>query len=121
MDEKSVFDKCKIWGSVFIQAGGVDKRVRLLLIFPFGAARLRDGKLVCMRETTRFNAETCFDFLQHLWKVSSRSGRRVNVMTDNSHYHHAALHKEWWKAAEPRFRLEYRPSISPNLNPIERV
>ena len=87
----------------------------------FGAVRLRDGKLVYRRETTRFNAGTCFDFLWHLWKVSSRSGRRVIVITDNARYHHAALHKEWRKTAEPWFRLEYLPPYSPDLNPIERV
>jgi transposase len=87
----------------------------------FGAVRLCDGKLVYRRETTRFNAETCFDFLWHLRRVSSRSGRRVVVTTDNARYHHAALHKKWRKAAEPWFRLEYLPPYSPNLNPIERV
>lgn len=87
----------------------------------FGAVRLRDGKLVYRRETTRFNAETCFHFLWHLWKVSSRSGRRVIVISDNARYHHATLHKEWRKAAEHWFRLEYLPPYSPDLNPIERV
>jgi hypothetical protein len=87
----------------------------------FGAVRLRDGKLVYMRETTRFNAETCFDFMWHLWKTSSRSGRRVVVITDNARYHHATLHKEWRTAAEPWFRFEYLPPYSPDLNPIERV
>jgi transposase len=87
----------------------------------FGAVRLRDGQLVYRRETTRFNAETCFDFLWHLRKVSSRSGRRVIVITDNARYHHATLHQEWRKAAEPGFRLEFLPPYSPDLNPIERV
>ena len=87
----------------------------------FGALRLRDGKLVYRRETIRFNAETCFDFLGHLWKLSSRSGRRVVVITDNARYHHAALHRDWRKAVEPWFRLEYLPPYSPELNPIERV
>ena len=72
----------------------------------FGAVRLRDGKLVYRRESARFDAETCFDFLWHLWKSGSRSGRRVILITDNARYHHAALHKEWRKAAEPGFRLE---------------
>ena len=43
------------------------------------------------------------------------------MITDNARYHHAALHKEWRKAAEPWFSLEYLPPYSPDLNPIERV
>lgn len=87
----------------------------------FGAVRLRDGKLVYRRETTRFNAETCFDFLQQLWQVSLRSGRRIVVISDNARYHHATLHKEWRVAAQPWFKIEYLPPYSPDLNPIERV
>lgn len=87
----------------------------------FGAVRLRDGKLVYMRETGCFNAETCLHFLWHLWKISSRSGRRVIVISDNARYHHATLHKEWRKTAELWFRLEFLPPYSPDLNPIERV
>ena len=87
----------------------------------FGAVRLRDGKMVYRRETSRFNAETCFAFLQQLWGISIRSSRRVVVITDNVRYHHAALHKEWREAAAPWFKLEYLPPCSPDLNPIERV
>lgn len=32
----------------------------------FGVVRLRDGKLICRRATSRFNAETFFDFLKQL-------------------------------------------------------
>lgn len=87
----------------------------------FGAVRLRDGKLVYRRETARFNAETCFGFLRQLRAVSSRSGRRVIVISDNVRYHHASLHKEWRKAAEPGFKLQFLPPYSPDLNPVERV
>jgi len=103
-------------------------KTRCFCITPHGRASAtsapsgsRDGKLVYRRETARFNAETCFDFLWHLFKVSSRTGRKVVVITDNARYHHAALHKEWRKVAEPWFRLEYLPPYSPDLNPIERV
>jgi len=88
---------------------------------PFGAIRLRDGKLVYRREQTRFNAETCFDFLHQLWTVSLRSDRRVIVIADNVRYHHAELHKEWRQAAEPWFKLGFLPPYSPDLNPIERI
>ena len=46
---------------------------------------------------------------------------RERVILDNARYHHATLHKEWLKAAEPWFSLEYLPPYSPDLNPIERV
>jgi transposase len=87
----------------------------------FGAVRLRDGKMVYRRETSRFNAETCFVFLRQLWALSTRSNRRVVVITDNVRYHHAALHKDWREAAALWFRLEYLPAYSPDLNPIERA
>jgi transposase len=87
----------------------------------FGAVRLRDGKLVYRRETSRFNAETCFTFLQQLWAVSLHSDRRAVVISDNARYHHAVLHKEWREAAAPWFTLEFLPPYSPDLNPIERV
>ena len=85
----------------------------------FGAVRLRDGKLAYKREVDRFNAETCFDFVHHLWKTSSRSGRRVVVISDNARYHHATLHKEWRNAAEPWFRFEYLPPYSPYRARVE--
>lgn len=87
----------------------------------FGAVRVRDGKLFYMRETDRFNAETCFSFLRRLWAISLCSNRKVVVITDNARYHHARLHKKWRKAAEPWFRLEFLPPYSPDLNPIERI
>src|ERR1035438_2170196 len=51
----------------------------------FGAIRLRDGKLICRRETGRFNAETFLQFLKVLSASSTRSKRRVVVISDNAH------------------------------------
>ena len=87
----------------------------------FGAVRLRDGKFVYQQEKLMFNAETFFGFLKMLRTASSRSGRRVFVITDNVRYHHARLHKEWRAHARREFVLEYLPPYSPDLNPIERV
>jgi transposase len=53
--------------------------------------------------------------------ISLRFGRKVVVVTDNVRYHHAVLHKEWRKAAEPWFTLLLMPPYSPDLNPIEWV
>ena len=87
----------------------------------FGAIRLRDGKLVYKREKDRFNAVTFHTFLKNLRKVSSRSGRRVVVITDNAKYHHAKLHADWRNQQAPRFEVDFLPPYSPDLNPIERL
>lgn len=87
----------------------------------FGAVRLRDGKLCFRRETDKFNALTCWKFLQYLKAASTRSGRRGVVITDNAQYHHALLHREWREKQADRFALDYLPAYSPELNPIERL
>ena len=87
----------------------------------FGAIRLRDGKLVFQREEDKFNAVTFHAFLKNLRKVSSRSGRRVVVITDNAKYHHGRLHADWRNRQVPKFELDFLPPYSPDLNPIERL
>ena len=87
----------------------------------FGAVRLRDGKLLTKREEKVFDAETFWKFLKLLRQVSSRSGRRVAVISDNAKYHHALLHREWRQQLEPRFALHFLPPYTPQLNPIERI
>lgn len=87
----------------------------------FGAVRLRDGKLAYRREEERFNAMTFHAFMKQLRNVSSKSGRRVIVITDNARYHHAILHKEWRQQHTDRFSLDFLPPYSPDLNPIERL
>jgi len=87
----------------------------------FGAVRLRDGKLVYRRENYKFNAESFLEFLKQLKLSACRSGRRVIVLLDNAPYHHGKLHKEWRELHCQQFRLDFLPSYSPELNPIERV
>lgn len=82
----------------------------------FGAVRLRDGKFVFQRETARFNAVTFHAFHGYLSRVSSHSGRRVVVIADNASYHHS-IHSQH----RGRFRLDFLPPYSPDLNSIERV
>jgi transposase len=36
-------------------------------------------------------------------------------------YHHARLHRDWREQHADRFKLDYLPPYSPDLNPIERV
>jgi transposase len=87
----------------------------------FGAVRLRDGKLLFQRERGRFNAVTFHAFLKRLRQVSSRSAPRVVVITDNAKYHHATLHADWRAEHAAQFVLDFLPSYSPELNPIERL
>ncbi len=87
----------------------------------WGAVRLRDGKFVYRRESSMFNAQTCWDFLRQLASSACRSGRRVVVISDNARYHHANLHHDWRDGNIGRFELSFLPPYSPELNPIERV
>jgi transposase len=87
----------------------------------FGAVRLRDGKFIYAREEDKFNGRSCWQFLKQLRQGSLRSSKRVVIIIDNAKYHHALLHKAWREEAMPRFRLDFLPPYSPDLNPIERV
>jgi transposase len=87
----------------------------------FGAVRLRDGKFLFRRETAKFNAVTCWQFLQALRAASTRTARRVVVIADNAKYHHARLHRPWREQCAERFALDFLPPYSPELNPVERV
>jgi DDE superfamily endonuclease len=87
----------------------------------FGAVRLRDGRFFFRRETDKFNALTCWEFLKDLRAASTRTNRRVVVITDNAKYHHARMHQDWRQQVAERFALDFLPPYSPELNPIERV
>jgi DDE superfamily endonuclease len=87
----------------------------------FGAVRLRDGKFFFRRETGKFNAVTCWQFLKDLGAVSTRTPRRAVVIADNAKYHHARLHRDWRQERAERFALDFLPPYSPELNPVERV
>jgi transposase len=87
----------------------------------FGAVRLRDGKLLCRRETGRFNGETFLEFLKVLSAPRLAGKRRVIAISDNAHYHKAKFHQSWRNQHASRFALDFLPPYSPELNPIERV
>jgi len=87
----------------------------------FGAVRLRDGRLLVRPEREAFTGETCWAFLRELYTTSRRARRPVVVIADNATFHHATLHKEWRAERAEKFRLDFLPPYSPDLNPIERV
>jgi len=86
-----------------------------------GAVRLRDGRFFFRAEAGKFNALTCWEFLQQLCTASTRGARRAVVITDNAQYHHARLHRDWREQKAQRFRLDFLPPYSPELNPAERI
>ena len=69
----------------------------------YGAIRLRDGRFFFRRETGKFNALSCWEFLKGLCATSTRTHRQVVVMADNARYHHARLHREWRQQQAERF------------------
>jgi transposase len=85
----------------------------------FGAVNLMTGRLV-HTVSTIFNAETFLDFLKKLQYHKSKKKTTV-VILDNARYHHAVLLKPWIEKHQERFKLEFLPPYSPELNPIERV
>lgn len=87
----------------------------------YGAVRLRDGKLVFLREENKFDGESYFQFLKLLRSRSYQSNRKVFLIVDNARYHHARIHKKWRNAKDNVFHCEFLPPYSPDLNPIERV
>jgi transposase len=87
----------------------------------YGAVRLRDGRFFFRRETGKFNALSCWEFLKGLCATSTRTQRQVVVIADNARYHHARLHRDWRQREAKRFSLDFLPPYSPELNPAERI
>ena len=85
----------------------------------FGAVNIKDGALITQFEK-KFNAMSFQSFLGTLLH-HRRKGKRMVVILDNAKYHHAQLLAPWLYKKENDFSLEFLPSYSPELNPIERV
>lgn len=83
-----------------------------------GAVNLRHGQLVTQQDP-KFKGLTFGSFL-HLLRHRAR-GRCMVLILDNAPYHHAGLLKPFQRQHRPVLRLDYLPSHSPELNPIERV
>jgi len=112
---------CQMWIPPEVKNPVVLRKPTRKSVGYYGAVRLRDGKFVYRREKDRFNGVTFFSFMKYLRSLTARSVKRVVVIIDNAKYHHATLHKEWREKCQARFQLEFLPSYSPDLNPIERV
>ena len=80
----------------------------------FGAVRLRDGKFFYRRETGKFNAVTCWQFLKDLRAASTHTARRMVVIADSAKYHHARLHGDGRQGAARYLALDFLPPTVPN-------
>jgi transposase len=85
----------------------------------FGSVNVRDGRLVTHFEK-KFNAMSFQSFLYKLLR-HRRKEKRIVVILDNAKYHHAQLLKPFLCERKDKLSLEFLPSYSPELNPIERV
>ena len=113
--------RCRMWVPHEIQNPVLPHHPSRHSIGYFGAVRLRDGRFFFRHEAGKFNAITCWQFLQALRVATIRTARRVVVIIDNARYHHARLHREWRQQCAQRFALDFLPPYSPELNPIERA
>lgn len=85
----------------------------------FGAVNLGTGQLLTQFEK-KFDAMTFQSFLEKLL-LHTVKDRRLVVILDNAKYHHANLLKPFLRKDRKELKLEFLPSYSPELNPIERV
>jgi transposase len=113
--------RCRMWVPPEVQDPICQHAPTRKSISFFGAVCLRDGNLIMSRPEGNFDAQTCWDFLRKLERISSKRGRKAVVITDNARYHHATLHAEWRQQVAKHFSLHFLPPYSPQLNPIERV
>ena len=82
-----------------------------------GALDWATKKIVAVTNDTYVNAET---FLELLEKVAREyEGMKVHMVLDNVRYQRCKMVQD--KADELGIKLEFLPTYSPNLNPIERV
>lgn len=124
MDEvlfQQIGSRCRMWIAPECKRPVAIQQPGRKCVGYFGAVRIRDGEFIYSREEDKFNAETCWAFLKKVEEQSRSAGKAVVLMIDNARYHHARMHKAWREEVCSRFRLEFLPPYSPELNPIERV
>ena len=85
----------------------------------YGAVRVDDGLFITAKEE-KFKAMTFQSFLERLLPHRRRNHKMV-VVLDNARWHHARSLRPWLKKHLDVFRLDFLPSYSPELNPVERI
>ncbi len=58
-------------------------------------------------------------FIEFLAQVKEATAGQLIVVVDNASVHTAKLVREWSKAQKGRVELEYQPTYSPEVNPVE--
>jgi transposase len=85
----------------------------------YGAVSNANGRLVtCSAE--KFDNVTFLSFLKQLLH-HQRKGMLIVLILDNASWHHARALSPWLIEHRDRLRLDFLPSYSPELNPMERV
>jgi len=85
----------------------------------FGAVCPADGRMVTMPAET-FDTKRFQVFLGRLLR-RRRRGCKMVVVLDNARWHHARALRPWLHKHRRVLRLDFLPSYSPDLNPVERV
>lgn len=85
----------------------------------FGAVCPANGRMVTMPAET-FDTQSFQIFLSRLLR-RRRHGCKLVVVLDNARWHHAQALRPWLRKHRRVLRLNFLPSYSPNLNPVERV
>lgn len=82
-----------------------------------GALNLKKHSAIVMEEKT-INKFATIKLLRRLCKAHKTG--KIHLILDNASHHHAKLVKLWVKKHR-RFKLDFLPAYSPNLNLIERL
>jgi len=113
--------RCRMWVPSETKDPGLLHHPMRRSVGYFDAVRLRDGKLGLRRETDKFNALSCWQFLKPLRAPATRTAQRVVLIVDNARFHPARLHRPWREEHADRFVRDFLPAYRPDLNPSARV
>jgi transposase len=86
-----------------------------------GAYDVENGEVITL-QSDRVNAQSTIKLIDKILENNSDSNGKIYLFSDNAKYYRAVLLRETLeKEKYSRIVLDFLPSYSPNLNPIERV
>jgi transposase len=77
-----------------------------------------DGKIFFMTYPENMNSQTYIVFLARLIK---KYDKKIILIADNMKVHHSHMVQDWVKAREDKIELQFLPSYSPEMNPVEFI
>jgi transposase len=77
-----------------------------------------DGKLFFMTYEQNMNSQTYIVFLSRLIQ---KYDKKIILIADNMKVHHSHMVQDWVKGKEDKIELQFLPSYSPKLNPVEFI